>query len=268
MNERFEQVAKQGNQMAQIAYHGLAAAIHRFRLESAGSVMERMDHKNALYIDLGNQALTGKRTETPVAGSKGPGYANPRTLAEMYVDRRMDKKAVKRQRRQNYAVRAKRDFGPDTSKELMSPRHAVIMKANSFLPGYEGSRFSLAKVIGQNVVRAAKGPDIKGKTKFTRKIDRTVNNYQYITGKKTAKERRAESIKIGATPNKLGDKAHRYTRKRLRRREEALERAVDQQKTTWWRNKRRERAIGRIITQKELIDKHREAIQKIKSGSA
>lgn len=93
-------------------YHGWSAAIAERRVMLAGSTMERMEHKNALYSDLGALALTGERTETATASGEP---AMPRTSTERFFDKQLDRHSLEKARADTYAYRAQTVFGPRES---------------------------------------------------------------------------------------------------------------------------------------------------------
>jgi len=91
-----------------VAFRGIRAALSRKRMEQAAGRMETMDHKDALYADLGSLAVTGNRTVSETATSRP---AMPRALTEQFVDKKLDKRAIKRQNAELYSYRARKIFG-------------------------------------------------------------------------------------------------------------------------------------------------------------
>jgi hypothetical protein len=98
------------------------------RMEKAGSVMERMDHKDALYYDLGYLALMpkddleretefrGLRTydhnlHNPESETAGGEVPRPRTRAERRMDKRIQKKRVKMLHRQADLLQKEKIYG-------------------------------------------------------------------------------------------------------------------------------------------------------------
>jgi len=65
------------------------------RMERAGATMERMDHKNALYADMGYIALKGRDENFKPSATASSEPTRPRTWSERHVDKRLDKKAQK-----------------------------------------------------------------------------------------------------------------------------------------------------------------------------
>lgn len=78
---------------ASFVYHGLKAAIADKRAEWAGNRMEKMEHKDALYTDLGNLAIRGERTVSDTASGN---TAMPRTRVERFMDRRLSRQSEKK----------------------------------------------------------------------------------------------------------------------------------------------------------------------------
>jgi hypothetical protein len=269
--EKIQNASEYAAKSAQIAVHGVMTAIASRRMERAGSIMERMDHKNALYSDLGQLALTGDRGLTPVAQGKhepsvGHNVAVPRTLLEKITDHRIDKRAEKAMIKGTYAYRAQKAFGRDGAPKVPSTKQAVIDSSLGLVLRSRGTSISLPKAVVKNAERAVRGPDVKGSSKMRRRIDRTKNVGGVVFGNTLARDARIKSTEIQAVPVKHGNKEHRRTRRQNRRAQEKLDMALEMPVSSRWRDRRRKKAIERIKKHYHKADAHRDAQARIKAS--
>ena len=98
--------------------------------EKAAEVMEKMDHKNVLYRNLGDIATGGAGTELHRDPQSPP---HPRSFAERLLDKRVDKKAQKHAKAITNQAHAAKTFGeadelPGTSKTERVVAKASIMR--------------------------------------------------------------------------------------------------------------------------------------------
>jgi len=107
---------------ARVATHGIAAVIAERRMHRAGEAMEEMDHREAVYTDLGALAIHGKRTFSPTASGEP---AMPRARAERRFNKRTSKLARERDVRETYATREQRTFGPTPERSEKARKDAV-----------------------------------------------------------------------------------------------------------------------------------------------
>lgn len=108
------EVSRQQNvaEQFQVAYHGIAGAIHRKRTERALAVEEKMDRKDALYANLGRAMVVG--TSTGTLADK------PKTYFERRADRKLDKKVTANVSASVEAYRAELSFKRNQARKPTS----------------------------------------------------------------------------------------------------------------------------------------------------
>jgi hypothetical protein len=256
--ETLEKIREQPDEMLNIAYHGVMAAIADRRMERAGSVLEKMDRKDVLYADLAHMAIANTHLIHPDTVDGEPPKA--RTVVEKLAERKIEKRAVKANRAELRNFHAERLHGTDKSDHVPTIRKVVKDRAVNLVAGndYHPVDAGILKTSYRNTGRALKGPEIKGSTPLKKRIDRTINMAKLLTGKKSYHEARLESIDIRARPPKYGNKVHKMRRKTHRRMSEKLEFSVERPISNKYRAYRRERAMDRIMVQHEHAEKHRE----------
>lgn len=122
--QRFEGLQNIKQELS-IAYHGVMAFIARRRMQHAGNLMEKMDHKDALYSDVGAFAMNGIRTESPTATGNP---AMPINTLERHVARRAHKISRHRSEAITQKARANKVFGTREELPGMNKRERRITK--------------------------------------------------------------------------------------------------------------------------------------------
>lgn len=232
-------IAKATFSEASVAMSSIGGFVARKRMERAGSTMERMDHKEALYQHLGAIAAEGGivvRTkkgkeidpldtgvthlgETPVA----------RTVVERAVDRAIDRSAQKMQKARDDRYESIKRYGVD---EEGNPKNF----------GHESKRSINRRV--------------RNATKQARRA-----------GKSAAEVRQIGAIERGKRVN--GEtKGQRETRERLHKTTGSVTRLVEHKPIRAWREGRQERAIGRIKTNYHRMQAFEEAKDRKKTKRA
>lgn len=243
--------AQQDNIFA-AAYHGIIRNIAQARMNRAANVMERMDHKEALYSDLGHVALTGEervviipqnvpsipnfmaQTTGPngrmprmraneadlrrgefVASATASGIpARPRTFGERWMERRIDKRALKK----------------DIAK--------IYDRRNS-------------KIYGTNDVS-----QLEGSTKWDKRARIARVTADKYRGNLSPAEARAERNAIGAERPKLGQQSVKWSNNQVHKTDRKLHRGADQPILSRWRSRRHRRAVNRIQSSYYRIQRH------------
>lgn len=82
--ERTAELAKESVFIGQIAYHGLRAAIASKRGEWAENRVQKMEHKQQLYTEIGTRVSAGNTSEPPTV--------RPHTIVERFMDKRLEKR--------------------------------------------------------------------------------------------------------------------------------------------------------------------------------
>lgn len=104
------------------AYHGARAFISQKRMERAGSRMERMDHKDALYADSVESLQSSNFTPTETATGQP---AKPRNLVERFVDKRIERKDWKAGMKRAQRNLEMKQFGGERTRTMGS--HSKIV---------------------------------------------------------------------------------------------------------------------------------------------
>jgi hypothetical protein len=233
------------------AYHGIMARMAASRMNRAANIMERMDHKDALYTDIGNMALNGPnrvnaaervelydQAESAAATAEGrlprvisradvlaPGEfsaadtangepAMPRAFGERWLDRLIEKRGH--------------------TKEIA----AIYDRRN-------------AKIFGTNVYA-----DLQGTTKSEKRHGKADVRAQRRQGQLTAGEARIARDTVVAERPKLGHGPVTWSNKQVRKTERAFSRSANHERLFRWRDRRRRRAIDRIQTSHAQVEKH------------
>jgi len=210
----------------QAAYHDVRATIARRGMDRAGATMERMDHKDALYADIGSMVLTGELSgdidtsgEKQAAETVSGRPAKPRTLYEKFIDSRIDRKLQKKQDADILMYRKNKIFGNSHTMEGVS-------------------------------------------TKTKKDQNRKVNHLR-PRGHLTAREARIEKNKINAQPMRLGQEMHNRMTKTSDKANRKLKNALDSPAAAHRRNRRREKAIERIKKYHRKAEEHRSAASRV-----
>jgi hypothetical protein len=259
--ETLEKITKQPDEMLNIAYHGVMASIANTRAERAETVVAKMDHKDVLYADLAHMAISNSHLSSPdTHDGESP---KPQSKFEMLAERKIEKRAMKVKAAEVRKIHTERLHGIDRSEHVPTVRKAVKDRAVNLIAGndYHPVEVGVLKTIDKNIVRALKGPDISGTTPLKKRIDRATNMARFLTGKKSYREARLESINIRAQPPKYGNKAHKLRRNTHRRTTENLEFSIERPISNKYRAYRRGRAMDRIATQHERAKKHHDSIK-------
>ncbi len=267
-------LATRTSEVGSIAFHGAASAIASVRMNRAANTMERMDHKQALYSDLGESATTGKvpiseqkiadRTVIPLAPKLGENefiasdtatdlQAKPRTIIEQLVDKRIDKKADKRMSARILEYRTDRIYGP-----------------KSELPGFTDKERKQGKM--GNFSANELDPNNESTARLIRTSTKT--GAQYLIGEKgirkerregklTAKEARELVTKVGAQQPKHGHESYKSYGKSVRSNTRKVKHATNQQLLKKWRTVRQKRAIENIKGAYHSAQEHREKLEEI-----
>jgi hypothetical protein len=205
-------------------YHGIRASIANKKMERAGSVLEKMDHKESLYSHLGAVSI-GDQVEVDAVklANRNTIHENPkpRTWAERLKDKRIDKKARKLRRKES-----ERKFV-----------ESAFQGAKSNTTGVK-SRFETAK----------KKNEI---------------NQSYKTGGITVAERNSKISQLKAIPVATENSGQKKSRKKLARADKGVRKAANQPFLSTWREFRRNRAIETIKTQHMKAEEHKEKAKKI-----
>lgn len=217
-----------------IAVEGLRARISSRREGSAGDRMERMEHKDALYNDLGALAITGKRTVSPTASGR---EAMPRNFLERFIDKRMENRSYKKSFAAVEVYRAQKVFGDPG--------------INSGLTRSERRNGKLGLTPAERIAR----PELVG----TRALNESARK-----GQITARERRQITNRIGAVKVNHGALSHKLAGEQIAKTSKSLKRATTQPVSTIWRAARRNIAVEDIQQHHAKANKHRERQKKLR----
>ena len=208
----------------------------RVRVGHAERVIEKMDHKDALYIGLG--AVATRESE----GIPSPNVnARPQSRPEQFLDWRMRRRSDKAVREKVYAYRAEKIFGPDHADPIPSVRQGLTESALGAVTDREPSH-KFSEVAVENTKRLFDGPKIPGYTGLKRLIEKGRVALGCASFNLTAAEARGRWREIKATDPKFGNKMHKTTRRHRRSRAERMEMAAEQPVLSRWRDMRRRRA--------------------------
>jgi len=185
LKERAEFFVGKTIESSQVAYHGLASAVAEKRMERSGSTMERMDHKHALYYDIGKRALGAIDIEPASTVSNEP--AKPRTWLERrgstYLDKKIDKRNFKKSKADTYSWRAEQIHGKrnDLSGTARREKRQEVFKTK--IQGWSGEITAREARLRQSEINAT-SPKIgehqhkrvgKDNKKITEKLDRSTS---------------------------------------------------------------------------------------------
>ncbi len=244
------------SQAARIAYHGMVNAISVVRQENAQQTIERMEHKNELYENLGRVALTSKVL---------PDTVKPKTFPERIVEWQLNRRAVKKTVADHRANRDAKIFGPDRATLPKSVRQASIDRTLSWLPNRKRNETITGSII-DNARAVIFGPSLRGTTPTSKKLSQAKNHYEYFfKGQKDIFEHQKEKYDIKSTKLKYGDKSHRKSRRMQRRANERFEHAKEMPITSRWRDMRIKRANERATRMQQKIDHRRQKIKDIRT---
>lgn len=186
------------------AYHGVRAFISQKRMERAGNRMERMDHKDALYDDLGEMAVTRRREpETPANTANGE-RVMPRTFAERWMDRKIDKRGLKKSVADTYAYRARKIYGAEDDPNAgLDKTQKRLRRAGVSYSAHKGRLTTTEARVKKHEIGATRvrhGKDMHKQTrigveKTGRKLDRSVDQPILSYWRNWRRNRAIESIK-------------------------------------------------------------------------
>lgn len=212
---------------SQVAYHGLKSTIAERREAFSASRKEKMAHKDTLYAGLGALAeasASGKSKEAEVS------LVKPRSRHERRVDRRIDKKALKRNRAITDEALAKKVFG---SRESLTGKNNKERKQE---------KKAIDKQLKKGVITASEA-----------RLSRTNVD--------------AQRLKHGELMHRrAGDKLH-GKRWKLGRdgAQSKLDRAISQPISSRWRTSRKNEAVRDIERHKARAEKHNQKAAKARA---
>ncbi len=113
---KHELLARVGEEL-RLAYHGVLRNISERRMSMGGDRMETMDHKDALYADIGNIAAGQEAVLTDTVSGQ---TARPRSFVERYMDKRLDKKNWRAELQASERKRTVAAYGGERSQTMRS----------------------------------------------------------------------------------------------------------------------------------------------------
>jgi len=251
-------------------YNGVMAGLARIKMERAANTMERMDHKDALYHDIGKTAL-GETYQPHVTTQKGnynpnEGHydfvpAKARTRVERHIDKRLDKKAYKKSVADTYKFIHSRTFGVNAT-ETLSTRRDILMDRTMEVDG-----LTKQETKSRRQTERRFGPQIRGTGKKEKKETIAEINKSFKRGEVSAHDARIQKLQAKAAKPKYGEKSYEPVIKKSRKTNARLRgqirhihsdlsgngnrwstKNIIQSPVAYWRNTRRSRAINRIQT--------------------
>jgi hypothetical protein len=259
-------------------YHKAMANLAIRRMESAGHILEKMDHKDALYHDLGQVALGQNLVPTPTShrgdyNSQSGQFdfvpAKPRTRLERMVDRHLDKRAQKVEWANTRKYRFDKVFGPYEQESVLSVGEIIL--------GHDPMVESLGRrsVLSSRLDEKIHGPKLEGFNKRDKKEFKRIVKEQTKDGEYTVREARRARIEIDALPYQKGRSTYVPVINEVRSKGSALRSSIRHIYTNdpepgqkwmlhqtvsspaaFWRDKRRNRAVYRIIKNHDRMQRH------------
>ncbi len=228
--------------------------IAEIRMVRAAKTMERMDHKEALYNDLGHLALGEQRVASGFIGplrqrqfrayrTASNSFAMPRTFVERSMDRRIDKISHQKSVADTIAYRDQMIYGQSTKQ----PDFYIRERTAERIFGKSRIGDIPAVAIGEHVSTTMFGaPELEGMSKNEKRLAKARVSARARHGEITASEVKIEKLKIDATRMKLGEQSHKTHHKLQRNADKRLRNNTNQEFVSRWRDTRRKHAIGRI----------------------
>ncbi len=260
-------------------YHDTMGNLAIRRMEQAGSVLQEMDRKDAFYQQLGREALAELPDRSPkpmldvdleVLAKSPPPVATPprpKTLLERRADRRLAKRSERAEWDNIHLWRQNSTFGPN-------PRESVYSLGEIVMGHSKGGVADRKSALAERVDELRHGPAVPGvgrheKKERLREVKRDVR-----AGKINASEGKIKRAEIKALPLRLGESGYRLDIKGVRRSGSSVrttarhlyaphnrgEKWTISQATgspaTYFRDRRRSRAISRVIKNHERMKRH------------
>jgi len=251
-------------------YKGVMAGLARTKMERAANTMERMDHKDALYHDIGKAAL-GETYQPHVTAQKGnynpnDGHydfipARARTSIERHIDKSLDKKAYKKSVADTYKFIHARTFGANAT-ETLSTRKDILMGRTKEVDG-----LTKQATISRRLTERRYGPQINGTGKKEKEEAIAEINKSFKRGEVSAHDARIQKLQAKTAKPKYGEESYknviresRNTNAKLRGKirhihsdlsdnhEHWPAKNIIQSPIAYWRSTKRKRAINRIQT--------------------
>lgn len=220
---------------AKLAFHGIVANLATKLEDRAARRMERMEHKDALYADIGHLALHGTSESFKPSATPTGEPARPRTWVERLRDKRLDKKAQALEDKRREALFLEgvyKGIRPPSGTEQKERRKTHRQEIKQVKSDYK------AGIITAEQLRVAR-------TALKSTSESIGDLYdKYKTGElseadfKKAVEKTKSTVRERPTQRKARKKYERARRK--------LEKKVTSMSTSRWRTMRRNRAIGHI----------------------
>lgn len=201
VTERIGELSGRVIEAGRVAFHGLSSIIAQRRMERAGSTMERMDHKEALYKNMGEVATGNRPTESHMG--KKP---KPRTFAERFMDKRADKRAFKRAYQDAAHARTRKNFGGKEKVDTMGVRTKIAdqQRRQDVKRQYRQGditaterRVSLTAIKGTPTAfeSSAQRRARRAKEKSVKKLEKTARQKHLTNWRARRREKAIESIK-------------------------------------------------------------------------
>lgn len=239
-SEAVQEKAVDALDLSKIAVHGLSGAIARKKLERAGSRMERMEHKIALYGYMGEVALRGS-SDIVERNSALEAMVAPRsrTVVERYMDTRLDRRREKQSLKELDLYRHEKIYGTekDPKKIMENVRNGNFTASDTYRSG----------TVRRSVNHALDSSKRNG-----------IIRDQFKNNEMTAREYRLAQLEIKANPKAFESPYLRKIRKSNERSVKNVDRSVEQPRLSKWRNMRMNRAINSIQANYLKAQKHAE----------
>ena len=250
--------------VGKVAYHGIRTAVAQKRMERAGARMERMEHKDAMYEDIGFSYASGSRSELgnrDVTETANPGdwqfpdgIDNPQTATSRGAKPRSIMERLKIQRVES--KRHKLDVKRNHRKYYEDAFHIRETQNPAFR---DANRRALEVMPSTPVDRSS------AKARRLNKVRQLGVRTSYLKGNLNPEEqrKRLNLAKANRTPQESrGQKRQRKGEERAIGR---LVTAADQPITGAWRQWRRSKAVKDIQRHHARAEKHRQLQEEVRS---
>lgn len=174
--DRSGEIAKDAVDIAKLTYHGVRIAVAEALVKRGGTTMERMDHKNALYSDIGNLALGIDAPPTPTADGQP---AKPRTMFERIMEKRLNARSWNselKEAQKNMEIRqfgnggATRSTGREVARQNSNKRKEINQQYRSGLINARQRQVALAERAANPIkVENFRVKRIKGQERYAHK---------------------------------------------------------------------------------------------------
>ena len=256
------------------------------RMDRAGSTMERMDHKDALYSDLGYLALNGVEIDHRERTTTVLGWNMYNSFGDMvgYIPAESTGGAAPAPRAGiTFTTHAIEDFAyRDSQGNRVAPNHPDARlntrtgtadgqpaRTRTFFERRMDKRIDKrADKSGRAGALAWRRSSIFGPAndsdrhstlteRIARKLQSSVDTHR---NQKTARQNRQDKAKISATRNVPARETQQKKNRIANRKDRKTHRAINQPVLRRWRNMRRNRAIGKIQGNHQKAERQRELI--------